>query len=119
MTPAPLLRQARRSAGMTQAQLADQLGTSQPVIARLERQDANPKWETVIQALRATGYDVALVPVTPGPVALDLDQLRERLAMSPGERLRTFQASQASLAGLRDGSRRVSDDDHSSATASR
>jgi transcriptional regulator with XRE-family HTH domain len=91
---------------MTQAQLAAELGTSQPVIARLERRDANPSWTTVIRALRATGYDVELVPLASGRVQLDLDQLRERLAMSPAERLRAFQASQASLSGLRARARR-------------
>src|SRR5437588_6283580 len=106
MTPAMLLRQARQAAGMTQAQLAHQLGASQPVIARLERHDANPTWETLIRALRATGHDVQLTSHSRAPVELDLDQLRERLAMSPGQRLCAFQASQQSLERLRARARR-------------
>ncbi len=101
MTPAMLLREARAAAGMTQAQLALRLGSSQPVVARLERRGANPTWETLVRALRATGHDVQLTPLGGPPVELDLDQLRERLAMTPAERLRTFQASQRSLERLR------------------
>jgi transcriptional regulator with XRE-family HTH domain len=91
---------------MTQAQLADRLGTSQPVVARLERRDANPTWETLVRALRAAGHDVRLVPVDGPAVEVDLDQLRERLAMAPAERLRTFQESQRSLERLRARARR-------------
>lgn len=85
---------------MTQAQLAQRLGTSQPAVARLERTDANPTWATLVRALRATGYDVRLMPLDPPRVELDLAQLRERLAMSPVDRLRTFQESQESLRRL-------------------
>jgi transcriptional regulator with XRE-family HTH domain len=91
---------------MTQAQLADRLGTSQPVVARLERRDANPTWETLVRALNATGHGVELTPLDAPPAELDLDQLRERLAMTPGERLRTFQRSQRSLERLKARARR-------------
>jgi transcriptional regulator with XRE-family HTH domain len=100
MTPALLLRQARRSAGMTQSELAAQLGVSQPVIARLERRNANPTWETLVRALRATGHDLELTRRDSAAAERDLGQLRERIAMSPGERLRLFQASQRSLLRL-------------------
>jgi transcriptional regulator with XRE-family HTH domain len=106
MTPAVLLRKARRDAGITQEQLATRLGISQPVVARLERPDANPRWETLTRALRELGYGIQLTPLTDAGVELDLGQLRERLAMTPGERLRTFQASQASLEELRTRARR-------------
>jgi transcriptional regulator with XRE-family HTH domain len=101
MTPGRLLREARRAADMTQAELAHQLGSSQPVVARLERPGSNPTWQTLARALRAAGYGVALVPLTPSPAPLDLAQLRERLAMSPRERLRTFQESQQLLEEIR------------------
>lgn len=107
MAPSALLREARQAAGMTQAQLAERLGTSQPVVARLERRNANPTWETLVRALRATGHDVRLAPLPTPPVGIDLGQVRERLAMSPGERLRTFQDSQRSLDSLRAKARRA------------
>ena len=96
-----LLKEARRAAGMTQVQLAERLGTSQPVVARLERPGANPTWETLVRALRATGYGVELIKLDSSTVRLDIGQLRERLAMTPADRLRTFQRSQHSLERLR------------------
>lgn len=101
MSPSVLLREARKAAGMTQEQLADVLGKSQPEVARLERSGANPTWQTLQQALRATGHDVQLKRLEMASVETDLAQLRERMAMSPGDRLRTFQASQQSLERLR------------------
>jgi transcriptional regulator with XRE-family HTH domain len=91
---------------MTQAELALRLGITQPVVARLERQNANPTWETLVRALRATGHGLELTPLSKSAAKLDLDQLRERLALSPGERLRTFQASQQSLERLKARARR-------------
>jgi transcriptional regulator with XRE-family HTH domain len=92
---------------MTQVELAKRLGTTQPVIARLERRDANPTWETLLRALRATGHDLELTPLGIPRMRIDVGQLRERLAMSPGERLRTFQDSQESLDRLRAKARRT------------
>ncbi|HTX32113.1 MAG TPA: helix-turn-helix domain-containing protein [Solirubrobacteraceae bacterium] len=107
MTPAALLRQARHDAGVTQTQLALRLGSSQPVVARLERGDANPRWDTLTRALRELGFGVELVRLSGAEPQLDLGQLRERLAMTPAERLRTFQSSQESLDTLRARARRA------------
>lgn len=106
MSPALLLRRARQSAGLTQAELAKRLGASQPLVARLERRDANPTWETLERVLRATGHEIQLAPIKRPATEVDVAQLRERLAMSPGERLRTFQDSQRSLTQLRAVARR-------------
>jgi transcriptional regulator with XRE-family HTH domain len=104
MSPSLLLRQARHSAHMTQAELAARLGVSQPVVARLEGPSSNPTWDTLVRALRATGHDLVL---TRRPaVKLDMDQLRERLAMTPAERLRTFERSQHDLERLKTSARR-------------
>jgi transcriptional regulator with XRE-family HTH domain len=105
VSPATLLKEARHAAGFTQSQLAERLGTSQPVVSRLERRGANPTWETLVRALAAMGYGVQLAPLDEAAVGLDLNQLRERLALSPAARLRTFQASQESLARLSAGAR--------------
>lgn len=109
MTAAELIRRARRSARLTQAELASLLGTSQPVVARLEGRNSNPTWETLARALRATGHDVQLAPAPATDVGIDLDQLRERLALSPGERLRVFQGSHRRLEDLRATARRRGD----------
>lgn len=106
VTAAALLRQARTSAGMTQGRLAERLGTTQPVVARLERRGANPTWTTLVRALRATGHDLELKPAPRPTAELDVGQLRERLVLTPGERLRSFQASQRSVDRLKAGARR-------------
>ena len=106
MVASALLREARRSAGLTQTQLAERLAVSQPVIARLEGSDSNPTWNTVVRALHATGHSVSLEQRRTAAVGLDLSQLRRRLALTPAERLRLFQASQRELTRLRSGATR-------------
>jgi transcriptional regulator with XRE-family HTH domain len=57
--PDALVRDARRAAKLTQAELAQRLGMSQPAIAKLERPDANPTVRTSDRVLRATGHPPA------------------------------------------------------------
>lgn len=112
MTPAALVRDARRSAGLTQAQLAERLGTTQPVIARLERPDSNPTFETVQRALDAAGYEIELRALQRADVPeVDESQIIALLRLSPAERLRSFEASHRNLAAMLAGARRVPRDD--------
>lgn len=103
--PAALLREARSKAGLTQGQLASRLGTSQAAISKLERAGANPTFETLAAALRATGHELALEarPRRPG---VDESLIRQQLELSPTERLRGLEAMYAeartlALAGAR------------------
>lgn len=100
MTPAALVRDARRSAGLTQAQLAERLGTTQPVIARLERPDANPTFETVQRALDATGRRLELHAVATGLTTVDEGLIREQLALSPADRIRALDRQNATVGAL-------------------
>ena len=97
-----LLERARRLAGLSQRELAERAGTSQPAIARLEQGHASPTFATLERLAEAAGFALRLelVPITPpDPVVdaykLDVDRtlLRANLARSIDERLR-------SLAGL-------------------
>lgn len=106
MSPSTLLRRARQSAGLTQAQLAARLGVSQPVIARMERRSSNPTWDTLVRALRATGHEIELTRRSSPAVDLDVAQLRERLLLTPAQRLRVFERSQQNLDHLRATARR-------------
>lgn len=46
---------ARIAAGLTQEQLAQRMGTTQPVIARLESGRAKPSMSTLLRVAKATG----------------------------------------------------------------
>ena len=45
----------RRQAGLTQQELAEKMGTTQPVIARLESGHAQPSMRTLERLAKATG----------------------------------------------------------------
>ena len=53
---------ARKAAGLTQANLAERMGTQQSVIARMENGGRLPSFEMVARYARATGRQIALVP---------------------------------------------------------
>jgi transcriptional regulator with XRE-family HTH domain len=107
MDMATTLRSARERAGLTQGELAARAGTTQSVVARLERRGSNPTLTTADRLLRATGNVLSVEPL-PAPVAdVDETQLRERLKLSPARRLAVFQASQRNLAALTAKARRV------------
>jgi transcriptional regulator with XRE-family HTH domain len=54
------LIQARAESGLTQAQLAERMGTKQNVISRLESAEHDPRLGTLTEAARAMGYDVEI-----------------------------------------------------------
>ena len=85
-----LIRAARERAGLTQKQLADRLAVSQPVIARLERQGANPRLLTLDRVITATGHslDLNLAP----PSGIDETMIVADLKRSPDGRLRNFES---------------------------
>lgn len=100
-----LLRQARLDAGLTQSELARRAGTTQSVVARMEGPGANPRVES-LEALLGTmhrGIDLSPAPKLP---LVDESQIRERLALTPAQRLALFEASQRNLTGLLRGARR-------------
>jgi transcriptional regulator with XRE-family HTH domain len=72
-----LIREARRRAGMTQAELAAQVGTTQSAIARLEC-GAEPSLRRVAELVRACGLElrVSLAAKTPPPTTVAWPDLR-------------------------------------------
>jgi transcriptional regulator with XRE-family HTH domain len=97
---ASLIRSARAHAGLTQAELAGRLGVTQAAIAKLERQRANPRVETLAAALSAAGHRLEL-HAAPRPSSVDETLIASYLRLSPQERLRMFESSHSSLAKLR------------------
>ena len=98
VNPSALLREARVNAGLTQAALAERLGVSQPSIAALERPGANPTVRTLERILSAVGLELTTSERRLPDV--DEGQIRAHLAMTPAERLETFQRSQRNLVEL-------------------
>jgi transcriptional regulator with XRE-family HTH domain len=102
---AALLKETRRQAGLTQAQLARRLGVSQAAVAKLERPQANPTTATLDDVLRATGKRLVLTvePLSPG---IDETLVFEQLRLSPEQRLAQLESMyewgrELSLAGAR------------------
>ncbi len=114
--PPNLIRQARRTAGITQAALAQRLGMTQPQVARLESRGANPTLRTLERVMEATGHRLVLArdprrsrrPALPDG---DEAQIRRHLAMSPAERLRAHDASRRNVAAMVSRARPVPRDD--------
>lgn len=80
-----LIAEARKRAALTQAELAERMGTHQSVVARWETGRAAPTCETTVQAIRAAGFElsVSLTPLDDHDLAL----IRRELALLPHERL--------------------------------
>jgi transcriptional regulator with XRE-family HTH domain len=88
MSPSVLVRSARKSAGLTQAELAERAGVTQPVIARLERGGGNPTFTTLERVLHAAGHRLELSAVHQGLRTVDETLIAQQLALSPAERIR-------------------------------
>lgn len=103
--PGKLLADARRRAGLTQADLAKRLRVSQAAVAQLERADSNPRLATLDRALRAAGSELVLT-TRPRRSAVDESLIRQQLELEPAERIRGLesmyeQARKLTIAGER------------------
>jgi transcriptional regulator with XRE-family HTH domain len=94
-----LLRDARRRAGLTQADLAARLGISQAAVAKLERPGANPTVDTLDRALWATGHRLTLDAPERGH-GVDESLIRRQLELSPAERIRGIESMYAEAQAL-------------------
>lgn len=80
-----LIREARKRAGLTQAELAERIGTTQSAVARWESRRSTPSFDTVFRIVRACGLDLDLMLVERDDS--DWTQARQLLQLSVGERL--------------------------------
>ena len=80
-----ILREARLRAGLTQADLATRVGTTQSAISRWEAGSARPPLEALRRLVRACGLElrVSLVPHDTGEAEL----VERNLGLTPAERL--------------------------------
>src|SRR3954451_11785418 len=99
MLGADLVREARRRAGLTQAELAERAGTTQSAVARLESGRTSPSFDQGVRLIRLCGFrlDVALDPYDDSDVA----QAEALLRLSVDERLDRMEAGIAFAEELR------------------
>lgn len=99
MTAAEIVREARARAGLTQAELARRMGTTQSAVARLERVGSNPRLSTLEQAVAAVGARLELGIAAAKP-SIDETLVAEMLRLTPGERIASFERSYADVREL-------------------
>jgi transcriptional regulator with XRE-family HTH domain len=87
---ADLIRETRGHAGLTQAELAERMSTSQAAIAQLEHPHSNPSVEKLERVLAAMGKRLRL-ETEPEPAGVDRTLLARQLKLPPAERLRQFE----------------------------
>ncbi len=86
MRSASLIREARLRAGLTQAELAERTGRDRSVIARWEQAVVAPSLETLLELVRACGFDL---PLELEPYDDErVDRLRKNVRLSPERRVR-------------------------------
>ena len=86
-----LVREARKRAALTQAELADRAGTTQSAIARLESGRTSPALEQVERLLRLCGFQL-IVELAPYDDS-DIVQAEAQLRRTPDERARRLAAT--------------------------
>lgn len=88
MVSGELIREARLRAGLTQDELGARTGRDRAVIARWEQGAVAPAMETVLELIRACGFDLPL-----NLVAYDArreQRLERNAVLSPERRLLRF-----------------------------
>ena len=96
MSTGSVIREARQAEGLTQAALARRLGITQPAIARLEAAGDEVTVATLQRALNAMGRALVL-RVVKQRSSVDETLLHSTLAMTPAERLDSFERSYANV----------------------
>src|SRR5689334_7145259 len=80
-----LIREARLRAGLSQGDLGQRTGKDRAQIARWERDDVSPPYETLRMLVRACGFDLSTELVEYDPTLSE--RVRDALPLSPQERL--------------------------------
>ena len=81
-----MLREARRRAHLSQRALAERVRVPQATVGRIESGTVVPRVDTLDRLLAGCGLTLASVPAA--GTGVDRTQIRELIALSPGDRLR-------------------------------
>ena len=85
MRSGDLIREARLRAGLTQYELAERSGRERSVIARWEQGAVSPSVETLVELVRACGFELPLELVPRDPALRA--KLRTTAPMTPERRV--------------------------------
>ena len=85
LDPAALVRHSRRRANISQAVLAQRVGTTQSAVSRWERGHEEPRLARLAAILRAC--DLRATISLRSDDGVDRAQIRQQLAMTPEQRL--------------------------------
>jgi transcriptional regulator with XRE-family HTH domain len=99
ISPSTLIKDARRSAGLSQTELARRMDTTQSAVARLESPGSNPRLGTLDRAIAAAGQELELSARASAP-QVDETMTASNLHKSPAERLRYYAAAYRDLRRL-------------------
>lgn len=100
-----LVKDARCERRLTQAELAEMVGTTQAAISRLERQRLSPTVDTLVRVFDALGLRMGL-SLEPVETWVDDQQLRDAARRTPAQRVDNAIASMQGLSGLVGAARR-------------
>jgi transcriptional regulator with XRE-family HTH domain len=104
---ASIVREARTAAGLTQAELARRMGTTQSAVARLEARGANPRLKTLEAAVRATGRQLEIDAPEYPRGSIDASLTERQLLGTPAERLRGLERMYREACKLREAGQRA------------
>jgi predicted transcriptional regulator len=102
--PGTLLRRARRWRNLSQRGLAALAGVPQSTVGRIEAGTIDPRASTLSRLLRACGFELEAEPLL--GLGVDRTQIRERLRMTPRERIENTAAASEAVARIRGRARR-------------
>jgi transcriptional regulator with XRE-family HTH domain len=91
-----LIREARLRAGLTQYDLGERAGRDRAVIARWEQGAVTPNVETLVELVRACGFDLSLELVAYEPKSGE--RLQKNAMLSPERRVQRFLKAQGNAA---------------------
>jgi transcriptional regulator with XRE-family HTH domain len=95
-----LLREARRRAGLSQAELARRAGKPTSVIGRWERGEVRPSLETLRELIGACGLELGFQLSNADSDDHDLALIRRSLAWTPAQRFEHGQRASTKIGGL-------------------
>jgi transcriptional regulator with XRE-family HTH domain len=90
---ADLIREARLRAGLTQYELAERTGRERSVIARWEQGAVAPSVDTLLELVRACGFELPLELVPRDDSAIE--RLRKNVLLSPERRVQRILQARA------------------------